>query len=255
MTNNSSKSEDAKQANIDASKSALQRMATKIKMEEEETGESLVKNAGAGGGLCQRYIEFGLSSAIRWQDIVRNLCKKSPKKIFTLANPNVDYMNMGMTVAARRAIGKPTRLSGLKFCIDISGSVTKQEANFYLSEVNNLLTHYDVEGELIYWSTMVGDAGNFSTLRDMLKVKPVSDGGTSVRCVFDYLSGKTRVNNKREPDKMRDIEAIFIITDGCFSNDYADYKDMFGRKTYWLVTVNPITFNPPFGRVIGFKME
>jgi predicted metal-dependent peptidase len=186
------------------------------------------------------------------------MCKDKPKKTFTLAQPNQDYMNMGMTLADRRAIGKPTHIAHVKFAIDVSGSVSQKELEVMLSEVNNIFTHYKVDGELIYWSTNIGDAGMFSNLHDMLKVKPESTGGTDVRCVFEYLSGETKVHGKTEQDKVRDIKGVFIITDGCFSNDYADYEKMFGKRVVWLITGqrgNPITFNPPFGKVIGLNME
>ena len=126
-----------------------------------------------------------------------------------------------------------------------------------LSEINNIYRYYKVDGELIYWSTMVGNAGMFSSLKDMLKIEPVTTGGTDVRCVFEYLSGETKVNKRAEPDKVRDIKGVFIITDGYFSMNFDDYAKYFGRKVVWLITGkkgNPITFNPPFGRVIGLDI-
>lgn len=243
-------SDQSKDANLNASRQALQRISTKIRMEEEKNGE-LVKNAGFGAGLTQRYVEFGLSQGIQWQELFKNLIKTNPKKIFTLGNPNTDYMSMGMTVAARRAIGRPTHVSSVKFCVDISGSVSDKEITAILSEIANIFTHFSMDGELIYWSTQVGNVGMFSSLKDMLKIEPITDGGTDVRPVFDYLSKKTEVNGKYEEDKVKDIKGVFILTDGCFSMNFDDYAAAFGKKVVWLITSNPVTFAPPFGRVIG----
>lgn len=258
MTNNSTQSQGVEKDNLEASRKALQRAKTKIELEEEERGEPLTKNAGEGTGLVQRYIEVGLASGVDWRILLKNLCKDKPKKTFTLSQPNVDYMNLGMTLADRRAIGKPTHISHIKFAIDVSGSVTKQELNAALSEINSVYKHFKVDGELIYWSTMIGDAGNFSSLKDMLKVQPVSDGGTDVRCVFDYLSGKTKVHGRYESDKPKDITAIFIITDGYFGFNFDEYAQMFGKKVVWLITGvrgNLISFKPPFGRVIPLSLD
>ena len=167
-------------------------------------------------------------------------------------------MNLGMTLADRRAIGKPTHISHVKFAIDVSGSVSTQELNAALSEINQIYKHFKVDGELIYWSTMIGDVGNFSNLKDMMKVQPVSDGGTDARCIFDYLSGKTKVHGRYESDKPRDITAIFIITDGCFSFNFNEYAQMFGKKVVWLITGvkgNLISFDPPFGRAIPLSLD
>lgn len=258
MSKNDSKKQDDVQQKLDASKKALQTISTKIKLEEEERGEALEKNAGAGGHLMNRYIEVGLSAGVDWRVIFRNICKDKPKKTFTLAQPNQDYMNMGMTIADRRRIGKPERVSHVKFAVDVSGSVSQKELMVTLSEINNIFNYFKLDGELIYWSTMVGDAGMFSSLKDMLKVNPETTGGTDVRCVFDYLAGKTKVHGKAEKDKVRDMKAVFIITDGCFSMNFKDYAEMFGRRVVWLITGvrgNTITFDPPFGRVLALDID
>lgn len=250
------KSEAGEKQNIEESRNLLQRMKTGMKIAKEK-GVDLTKNAGAGSGLCSRYIEVGLSANLDWRVLLKNVCKEKPKKTFTLGEPNTDYMNMGMTVASRRRIGKPTHLSRVKFAIDVSGSVSENELNRMLSEVANIFNLFKVDGELIYWSDSVDSVGKFSSLMDMLKVKPLSTGGTDVRGVFEYLNREVACNGQYEFDKAKDIKAIFIITDGCFCDDYADYLKIFGRKVVWLITGvngNPITFNPPFGRVLSINL-
>lgn len=258
MSSNDSKDKDEVQKKVDNSRRALQTIKTKIELEEQEQGGPLDKNAGLGSSLTKRYIEVGLSAGVDWRVIFRNICKDKPKKTFTLAQPNQDYMNMGMTLAERRRIGKPERVSKVKFAIDVSGSVSQKELQVTLSEIANIFNYFKLDGELLYWSTMVGDAGMFSSLKDMLQISPVSDGGTDARCVFDYLAGKTKVHGKVESDRVRDMKAIFIITDGCFSMNFSDYTEMFGRRVVWLITGvrgNTITFNPPFGRVLALDID
>ena len=229
--------------------STTQTMKTAVEIKEEKDGQKLVKNAGSGAGLIQRCIEFGLSTLVDWRVLLKNMCKTNPKKMYTLASPNEVYMNAGVTVASRRKMGKPTEIKGIKVCIDVSGSISKAELQYYLSEVNNILHHFKVEGELIYWSTIIGDAGTFSDLKDMLKVQPNSDGGTNVKCVFEYLSGKTRVNKKFEGTRVKDISCVLIFTDGCFLNNYEEYKQYFGKKVIWVIPDSKFMFNPPFGKI------
>ena len=171
--------------------------------------------------------------------------------MYSIAHPNRTYMNMGRTIASQRKIGNKKELRDIKICVDVSGSVSEDTLNGYLSEINAIFKYFEVDGELIYWSTMVGDVGNFSELKDMLKVKPKSTGGTDVRCVFDYLSGKTKVNGKHEETKVRDISCVLIITDGCFNTNYEDYARTFGNKTIWMLDGNYITFDRLFGKVIS----
>ena len=252
-TNDSSNSTEGNEASMDKSKSALQRIKTKVERTEEKLGESLSKNAGDGAGLMQRYIDYGLALSLNWRVLLKNMLKQDRKKMFTLGNPNRDYMNMGMTVAGRQKVGKPQKVSGVKICVDVSGSVSESELRLYLSEIAGLFLHYKVDGELIYWSTEVGEVGNITNINDLLKVNPISTGGTDVSCIFDYLMHKSSsASGKLETTKPKDITGIFIITDGCFSHNYGQYSYL-DKKVVWLIKGNVVGFNPLFGRVVDFN--
>lgn len=254
MSNHDTKQQDADMdARLEEARSALQRMKTKVKMwEEQHEGQKCTK-AGTGGELAERYIDFGLSQGVDWRVLLANVCKRVPKKTYTLGDPNRDYMNMGMTIAGRRKVGHSKVVSDIKVCIDVSGSVGKADLERYMSEIANIFNYYKVTGELIYWSTEIGDVGDFRELKDMLKIKPYTTGGTNVKCVFDYIAGKTLINGKPEPTKVRDISCVIIITDGYFSQNYGMYEEWFGNKTIWIIDGNPVMFKPCFGRVVGLE--
>lgn len=254
MTNKRYFSAQEKQENADITKRALQRIQTRIVMEEEESGKPLGRNAaGMGEDLVKRYIEHGLSREIRWQSLLANLCRVKRRKVFNAAIPNVDYMNIGITLADRREVGKPSKLSAVKLCIDVSSSVSPSELTWIFSEINMLLHLYQIDGELICWSAIIGNAGLFSSMKELEKIEPVSDGDTDIRCVFEYLSGRSKVNGRYEMDRVRDIPAVFIFTDGQFNANYGEYSEAFGRKTVWVITQRAVQFTPLFGRVVPLK--
>lgn len=249
MTSEAGDSKDREDRMAEKSAQAIQGMKTAVEVKEEKLGTPLTKKAGSGSGIIRRCIDFGLSNTVNWRVYLRNMCTSKPKKIYTLGSPNEVYMNAGVTVASRRKFGKPTEIKGIKIGIDVSGSVGEEELNYYLSEINNILQSYKVDGELIYWSTIVGDAGKFSDLKDMLKVDPKSTGGTDVKCLFDYLARKTRVNGKYEETPLKDISCILIFTDGCFGNNYEEYAKLFGKKVIWVIPDSKFMFEPPFGKI------
>lgn len=252
FTNDASASKEADEKNLQDTRNALQRMKTKIDMEREK-GNDVSKDYGHGGALTQRHIDFGISDHIDWKVLLKNILVKSPKKTYTLAMPNVDYMSMGMTVAERHKIGRPTQASDIVIAIDVSGSVSKETLDLYLSEVNNMLKRYDVEVTLVYWSTEIGAFGTFSDIKGLLSVPPHSTVGTDVKCLFKFLSGETKVKGESCPIKVKDLKGLFIITDGRFSQNYASYADYFSRKTVWIIDGNVVLFEPCFGRVISLK--
>lgn len=238
---------------IDKCKEVLQRCKTKIKMDEDSTGQKFSSKLAAG--LMNRHIEYGLTSDISWQKLLQNVTPRVPRKAYTMASPYKSLMNRGITVATRQQIGKPKKYTDIKFAIDVSGSVSQNELNGYLADISSIFNKYEVDAELIYWSTDIGDAGAFSNKKDIARIQPNSTGGTDVKCVFDYLTGKTKVNGKYEETKVRDIEAVFILTDGCFDMNFSDYKKYFGNKVVWVIDGDPVKFDPPFGRVVGLKRE
>lgn len=241
--------EDNKQKSEEQSLQKLQDMVTKKQMVEEKTGSELTKGM-AGAELLQRMIEYNLTGGTDWRKILRNIAKGRPKKTYTLGSPNEAYMNLGITVADRRRIGKPDRLKGIIFAIDVSGSVSDEILSFLLSEVESIFNQYDVDGCIMYWNTKVCSYGHFSKRQDMRKVDNNFTGGTNVKCVFDFIAGKTDCEGKKFDIKSRDVQAIFIVTDGLFDNNYAEYESAYGKKTMWMLDGNPFSFSPCFGKVV-----
>ena len=256
MTNNAENTKEAKEANMEAAKNMLSKAKTKVQMTEEKLGKKLEKAYGQGGNLVERYIDFGLSSGIDWRLLMKNMCADKPKKQYTFAMPNTDYSSFGMTIAGRHRIGKPTRMAKFIIAVDVSGSVGQADLERYMAEIAMLLKKYEVEAELIYWSTEVGDAGMFSDMRSLLRIKPNTTGGTDVKCVFDYIAGRVKTSTgKVEPLKVKDIKGVFIITDGYFNRNYAEYENHFHKRTVWLIEGSPVNFNPCFGRVLALKFD
>lgn len=237
-TNNATQSPEVQRANLEKSKQVLQNVKTNIMKAQQE---------GCSVDICsavQREIEFGLATGVNWKVLLRNACKTNPKKMFTLGNPNRDYMNMGLTVAGRSKIGKPKDVSDIVIGVDVSGSVSKPKLDYFLSSVAGIFQYYNASGKLIYWSTEVGGCGDFKEMKDLLKVKPSSTGGTDVSCLFKYLY----------THKIK-AKILIIITDGCFYNNYSEYAKLYGRQTIWLIDGNARSFEPAFGKVVALEEE
>ena len=238
--------EDTK-SSLDDSQMALQRIVTKRKLAEQE-GKSCALTSSSE--VCERYIRFGLSAKYDWVRVLKNVAKVDPKKMYTLARPNKAYMQRGITLATRHEIGKPERLRGIKFAMDVSGSVTQGEMDAVFTKISEILDLYKIEAELIYWDTTVNSVGNFKDLKGLKAIKPLGGGGTDLTCVFNYLLGKTRCNGKSEETPLRDISLVMIFTDGCFSLSHAkDYEKYFGSKVVFVANDGCAPFDIPFGKL------
>lgn len=246
--------EEKAEASKDLAKQKAQDMQTKKRMVEDKSGKDLTKGLN-GATLAERIIKFELGTKIDWRKVLKNIVAEKPRKKYTLASPNEAYMNMGVTLASRQRIGKPEKLKNIVICIDVSGSISTEELNKFLGEIANIFSHYDVDGLLMYWNTSVCSFGRFSNLKDMLKVDSGFSGGTDVKCVFDFLAGKTALNGEKTPIRGKDIKAIIVLTDGEFSKNYGSYAREFGRKTLWIIDGNGAMFDTPFGEVVDYGVE
>lgn len=246
--------EEKAEASKDLAKQKAQDMQTKKRMVEDKSGKDLTKGLN-GATLAERIIKFELGTKIDWRKVLKNIVAEKPRKKYTLASPNEAYMNMGVTLASRQRIGKPEKLKNIVICIDVSGSISTEELNKFLGEIANIFSHYDVDGLLMYWNTSVCSFGRFSNLKDMLKVDSGFSGGTDVKCVFDFLAGKTTLDGEKTPIRGKDIKAIIVLTDGEFSKNYGSYAREFGRKTLWIIDGNGAMFDTPFGEVVDYGVE
>ena len=234
------------------SKEQLAEIDMAIKKAEKQIGESLSKQAGQGGSLTSRNINAVLGAEItNWTALLKNMLNSKRQKVFSKNFPVKARMAVRPDMPGQRAIGEYREIEDIKICIDVSGSVSQSELDFFLSDIASLFNHYKVDGELIYWSTKIGDAGRFHDIQGLVKVQPHSTGGTDVKCVFDYLSGTAKLNGKRELTPIHK-QAVFILTDGEFSSNYGEYERAFKGRTYWLIYNNQ-NFKPLFGKQYAYR--
>lgn len=249
-----SESENPAQEAWGATREAITRIITKRKLDNE--GKKTDFSLSSGEELVERSMDFALVSARDWRVILRKLANQKPKKTYTLTSPDRKLMNMGITIASRQPIGKKTKISGIKFAIDVSGSVTEVELNRHFTLIAQILDEYNIDAELIYWDTQITNVGSFSDLAGLLRVKPLGCGGTDPSCVFDYLMKRINFKGIVEDTPVKDISAVIIFTDGCFRKGSLEpYARYFGKKTIWVIDEAAPPFKPPFGVVAKDKLS
>lgn len=133
------------------------------------------------------------------------------------------------------------------FFVDTSCSMGEKEVNLCYSEIQGAINQFNknLHGTLLFFDSEVQKQYyDFDdTNGDISKLSPFGGGGTSYKCVFDF------VNNNR--DKFPDINGIIILTDG-----YCDYpKESIAKDipVLWVYTTQEN--NPPFGRKTTLKIE
>lgn len=233
------------------SRQTLTNIRIKKQLEETRGGHEL--SLTSAGIAMERDINFALAPRYNWKTVLQRKLNAKPKSNYTYTMPVESYMNMGFTFPSRQKVGKNSKISNIKIAIDTSGSVGDAELHRVFTIIAQVLKHFKVDAEVIYWSTNVCNTGLFSNLVSFMKITPAGDGGTDVRCLFEYLLGREEFNGKKEPSRVRDIPLVMIFTDGCIGRNYGEYEKWFGSKTLWVIDGNPRAFEPLFGIVADIQ--
>lgn len=235
------------------SRSCLEKIWVKKKLKEQEDGHELEIRGDSAAYLVERDIDFAIAPQYSWEKVLERKVNSEPKRGYTYAKPNRHFIGSGIVHPSQQKLGKPKKITGLKICVDVSGSIGDEELNRVFTLIARIVDKYDVDAELIYWDDTVNNVGAFSDLRGACKIKPLGCGGTNVRCLFDYLAGNTTFMGKKEKNKVSEMPLVMIFTDGCIGRDYSDFATKFAKRTMWVIDGDPRGFKPEFGIVADIK--
>lgn len=108
--------------------------------------------------------------------------------------------------------------------IDSSGSINNKQINIFLTELLEIVNSFhSVECKLGFFDTELYGMYNFSTVEEIMQVKPIGGGGTECIDCFNYAK-----NNKN------DVSGIIIFTDGYL--DFYNEEVSNGVPVLWIIT-------------------
>lgn len=129
-------------------------------------------------------------------------------------------------------------IKDILFLIDTSGSISDKDLVSAYSEIKGAIDQFDGKliGKLSFFDTGVSDPVLFSSVDDLLKIKPIGGGGTSFDVIFKYIN-KNLSNNPPA--------SIIIITDGYAP--FPQFSVTSNIPVLWIITNDKVT--PPWGKV------
>jgi len=138
---------------------------------------------------------------------------------------------------------KEEYVKDILFMIDTSRSMDEETVTTVFSEVKGSIEQFDGKlcGKLGFFLYKVVPPVDFANVDDLLKIKPKGGGGTSFKCIFEYVNKELR----NEPPA-----CIIILTDG--HGNWPDEKMASGIPVLWLLTNERV--NPPWGKIARIKI-
>ena len=137
---------------------------------------------------------------------------------------------------------KEEYIKDILFMIDASGSMSDEAVTTVFSEVKSSIEQFNgkLTGKLGFFDHEVTPPVGFSSIDDLLAIKPKGGGGTSFKCVFKYVNDHMQNNP---------LACIIMLTDG-----YADWPEKMANDipVLWLLTNELV--NPPWGTIARVKV-
>ena len=189
---------------------------------------------GSTPGDVKRMVNKLTKPELPWKEILRDSMASKVKSDYSWSRPS------------RRSSGLDVILPGmvmentikLFIALDTSGSISNAQITAFLSEIRGLMDMFsDFEITVCSFDTKIYNVCEYdSSSDDIACYEPKGGGGTSSKCVFDYME-----QNEIEP------ELLVVFTDGYVNNwGPADYCD-----TVWVMHKSKVI--APFGTTIHIQ--
>ena len=135
------------------------------------------------------------------------------------------------------------QIENLWFCVDTSGSISRDLLSEVLSEIRQAILLFDhLSGKLSFFDTHVTEPIPFDDEEDLLDIPAAGGGGTSFAAIFRYLK---KFSEEDMPS------AIIVLTDGYC--DYPQESAAMDIPVLWIIYDNPV--DPPWGRFVHIDSD
>lgn len=203
-------------------------------------GNEISKNLFQGNvpGFMKELIDNLTKPKIDWRVLIQNFLQENPVD-YSFNPPDNRYPTSEFILPGFSELDeKPGKIL---FMVDVSGSMSHQQIVDCFSEIQGAIEQFNgrLEGQLGFFDVFVHKVHDFDSETKIEGMIIEGRGGTSFRCVFDYLE-------KQKDDLPK---KVIILTDGYA--DFPDKKFSLGVPVLWVINNHEIT--PPWGEIARLK--
>jgi predicted metal-dependent peptidase len=192
---------------------------------------NLAKNQGKVPGGMEKIIQELLEPKLNWKEILNQFLVEKVRNDYSWKMPNRRFISQGLylPILESETIGKVVLI------FDTSGSIGQREMNLLASEIQGILSAFDIEIEILYVDSAFQGSQTITKDDFPLALKPKGGGGTCFVPGFEYIE-----KNGIEP------MAVVYLTDG-YCSTFPEASD---SPVLWVLTEKNRNFEPPFGEVL-----
>jgi predicted metal-dependent peptidase len=180
----------------------------------EDMKEAILQAAQAASGKApesiKRLIREMTETKINWQDVIRMNIQSMLRANYSFSRPSRKSGTSGIVLPRR----SPRKKVEVAIAIDMSGSITKQDAATFLSEIKGIIQQYnDFKIDLWSFDTSVYNHAQITpnSIDNLNDYEPQGGGGTDFMTNWDYMK-----ENELTPKK------FIMFTDGMPFDSWGD---------------------------------
>lgn len=206
----------------------------------DEVKSAVIQAAQASAGKVPasiaRLIKDLTEPQLNWKELLQQQIQSLIKNDYTFMRPNRKSQHLSAILPGSNY----DNTIDICISIDMSGSITNEQATFFLSEIKGIMSQYrDFKIKVFCFDTQVYNEQDFDefNMDEFDSYEPVGGGGTDFDAFWNYMAERDYVPNK-----------LVCLTDGLpFSSWGPDnYCD-----TLWVMH-GTTTIVPPFGEYAYF---
>lgn len=192
--------------------------------------EQAAKSRGELPAGLARMVDDTLHPPADWRAVLREFVASTAKNDYSWSRPNRRFIARGLYLPGLRS----EELGDIVIAIDTSGSIGQTELASFGSEVEGILGAYDCTATVLFHDTRVQGVATWSPADGPLVLEPVGGGGTSHRCVFEWLARS-------------DLDPACVV---CLTDLETAFPGMQPEVPVLWAVVGGNRHSPPFGRVM-----
>jgi len=199
------------------------------------------KHSGDSELLATRILKELRKSKINWREILINFIQEEICD-YSFVPPDRRFDDGDFFLPDFNE--KDEAVNNIWFVVDSSGSVSDKALTAAYGEIISAMEQLNghLDGRMSFFEASVTDPISFSTVEDILAIKPKGGGGTNFAAIFNYM-------NKHMKNKLPSY--IIIITDGY--GDFPEEKEAQGVPVLWLINNDDV--QPPWGKIARIMTE
>lgn len=198
------------------------------------------KTFGGEPLMAKRLLDRQKNSQINWRTILQEFIQEEVND-YSFSPPDRRFDDSDFFLPDYNE--KEEKIKNIWFLIDTSGSISDKAINAAYGEICSAIEQFEghFEGMLSFTESYVTDPVKFSSVDDLMSIKPVGGGGNDFSDVFRYMKNNMIDNLP---------SYIIIITDGY--DDFPDESEAMNIPVLWLI--NNDSAQPPWGKVARIKV-